>query len=232
MRGLARMRRDDADGVLGKFPGRNPVERGGVHDDRQFGFEPQFAREQFHFIRQIRPGKAAADQEGGGGLWKICFRLPDADHGGLQLRRDDGINLLLREQRDESGLRALRRVRGEHRRAVKSKTARDNRQMPERTFVSGDGAARRETLKILRLRPVQFRFNRAGNQTNVLRDFQPPDKRPCGLREHPDFRCADGERDCRFNRRTEMFAGVGVQAGRNVNGQDGDFRFVDAFGLI
>jgi hypothetical protein len=55
------------------------------------------------------------------------------------LRRDNRINIFLREQRDEAGLRALRAARDQNRRAVKSKTARDRHEMTERTFVTGHG---------------------------------------------------------------------------------------------
>ena len=92
----------------------------------------------FHFSGNFRRGQAGADQNGAGRIGKFQFRLPDIDHHGLQLRRDGVINFFLREQRDESGLRALRGARSQNCRAVKTKTARDNRQMPERAFVSGD----------------------------------------------------------------------------------------------
>ena len=92
------------------------------------------------------------------------------------------INLLLREQRDKAGLRALRPARGQDRRAVKSKTARDDGQMPERTFVAGDGAARREADENPPATSNSIRVVvRTRNQADVVRDFKPPDERPRGL---------------------------------------------------
>jgi hypothetical protein len=77
--------------------------------------------------------------------------------------------------------------------------------------------------KILRQRPVQFARQRTRNQADVPGDFEPPDERPRGLREQTGFGRADGQGDRGFNRRAESFAGVRVQAGRHVHGQNRNF---------
>ena len=152
--------------------------------------------------------------------------LPQIHHDGLQLRGDGVINIFLREQGDEAGLRALRAARGQDRRAMKSETARDDRQMPERAFVVRDRAARREIRRnppatSSSIRPAMR--TRAGDQADVVGHFEPPDERPGALGQQADFRRADRQGDGGFDRRALHFAGVRVQAGRHVHGQDGNF---------
>ena len=176
-----------------------------------------------HLVGHVQRGQAGTEQHAAGGFQEFYLRRPQFHHRGLQLRRHGVIDIFLREQRDEAGLRALRRANRQHRRAMKSETARDNRQMPKLALVPGNGAARGEIFKIVRQRPVPFARVRTRNQANVFGDFQPPDERPGGLSQHPGFGRTDGQGDGGFNRRAEMFAGVGVQAGWHVHGEDRDF---------
>ena len=71
---------------------------------------------------------------------------------------------------------------------------------------------------------------RTRNQADVVRDFEPADKRPRVVREQTGFRRADGQRDRRFHRhaRRRGFAGVGIQAGGHVHRQNGNSRPVDS----
>ena len=225
-RRLAGMRRDDADGIAGRRLLRQPVQRARVHDHRQLRIAPEPPDDRL----DIWSAKSSAASPGPIKTALAVFeqfnlRRPHVHHHGLQLRRDGVINIFLREQRDQAGLGALRRAGRQHRRAVKTKTARDNRQMPERALVTGHRAARRKIFKIVRQRPVQLARVRTRNQANVSGDFEPPDKRPRVVREQPGFRRADGQRDRGFNRRAGRcgVAGVGVQAGRHVHGQTGIF---------
>ena len=110
---------------------------------------------------------------------------------------------------------------------MKARTAGDNRQVTEGAFVPGHGPQWWKILKIFRQRPVQIRLMWTRNQADIFRDFELPNERPRLHSEHSSLRRADGQRDCGFNRRTEMSAGVRVQTGRNIYGEDENFGGID-----
>ena len=73
-----------------------------------------------------------------------------------KLRGDGREDIFLREHGDKARLRPLRAARRQHRRAMKTKTAGDDGDVPESAFVPRHGAAWWVAGEILGQRPVQF----------------------------------------------------------------------------
>ena len=156
----------------------------------------------FICIRQIRRGQAGADQNGAGRFRQFDFRLPHVHHDGLQLRRDGVINIFLREQRDEAGLRALRR------RARPGPPRRESRNCPRqspdaRTSLCGRrhrGAAENRRNRPATSSSIRRRCGQGIKPTSSATSSRPTNGQALCC-EHADFRRADGQRDRRFNRR-------------------------------
>ena len=99
--------------------------------------------------------------------------------------------------------------------------------MAKCAFVSVYRPRRRITVEVQRQGPLRFAIERAGDQSDVWRDFQPADVRPRRRREQSLFRRAEGERDRRANSGAFGFTGVCVQAGRDVDRQNGNLGLID-----
>ena len=86
----------------------------------------------------------------------------------------------------------------------------------------------RKAREILRQGPLQLALMRAGRQTHIRCDLQPPHERPGHFPQHPGLGRAHGQRHRGLDRRALRFAGVGVQPGRHIHGQHRQARRIDA----
>ena len=155
-------------------------------------------------------------------------RAARPDHHVVQLRGHRPVHILGGEERDQARHRAGRPARREHRGTVKPETARENGEMAERSLVSAHRSPRRKAREILRLRPLHFAADRAREETDVRDDFEPADKRRGAGFQQARLGRAERHRHLRLHGRALRLPGVGVQAGRDINGEHGNARLIDA----
>ena len=226
-RGLTGVRRDDAQRGGGRRTRGQPVERAGVRDHGAVEIVPDFGNQFAQIAREFFIRESGADHDGGVIVQFHEARAARMHHHILQLHRHGRENILGGEQRDQARHRARRGARGEHRRPVITEAPRENADVPERALVPRDGTARRKRREVGGLRPVQIAVQPARKQAEVRGDFEPPDKRRRARLHQTDFRRAQRERDRGVERRAEHFAGVGIHAGGNVDGEDGKAGFIE-----
>jgi hypothetical protein len=86
---------------------------------------------------------------------------------------------------------------------VKSEAARDNCDVTECSFVTGDRTRWGKTVEVARHCPLQVAAKRTRHETNILCHLQSPNVGRGFAREQAALRCADRDRHCGANRAVE-----------------------------
>ena len=150
---------------------------------------------------------------------------PRTDHGGLELSGHGDVNGWLRLNGHQARLRPQGAARGQHRRAMIAGAAGNDGDMAKGRLVAFHRPAGRPGGEIFGQRPIQFAHHRTGNQADVRGDFQTA--HPLGRVEQAAFGRSDRQGDVGPDGGAFHLAGVGVQAGGNIHGQDRQAGLID-----
>src|SRR5438105_1806918 len=110
---------------------------------------------------------------------------------------------------------------------MKSETSGQDGEVAEGSFVAIQRTGWRKIFKIFREDHGDFGSERIRNQANVGCDFQPANERPRGGIDQTLLARSQCQSPSGADRFFERFSRVGIEAGRNIDRQNGPLRVVE-----